>query len=206
MDQIIICSLLRKEYLRENQIFWRNQTCAYYQVHKNYSEYFHLPICTLLTTYEGAYKRSLQPRLSDACQKVINDSIGFWENWKSLPTIAEKKSYLSCLSISNFFSLSRSSLNAVFFPLTTSDNLLDITFILFSVSPSIRSFASYTFKEYELQIKNKDNISCEQDKKLLSDEKSACCIYPDKLCGLNHQKHPKECDFIHQIYYTSKTA
>lgn len=41
--------------------------------------------------YEGAYKRSLQPRLSDACQKVINDSIGFWENWKSLPTIAEKK-------------------------------------------------------------------------------------------------------------------
>ena len=41
--------------------------------------------------YEGAYNRSLQPKLQFACQKVIDDSISFWENWKKLPTLAEKK-------------------------------------------------------------------------------------------------------------------
>ena len=41
--------------------------------------------------YETAYKRTLQPAIQPACQKVINDSISFWGNWKSLPTLAEKK-------------------------------------------------------------------------------------------------------------------
>lgn len=37
------------------------------------------------------------------------------------------------------------------------------------------------FKEYGLYVKDNNYFSCGQGKKLLSDEKCFCCVYPDKL-------------------------
>lgn len=37
------------------------------------------------------------------------------------------------------------------------------------------------FKEYGLYVKDNNYFSCRQGKKLLSDEKCFCCVYPDKL-------------------------